>query len=43
MFIYPGIGLCIFFKQIIDTMPIPVGVVPVMVNEFLTGYVLRGF
>ena len=37
-----GISLCIF-KPIIDMMPIPVGVVPVLVNEFLTVYILRGF
>ena len=42
MFIYPSISLCIF-KQIIDMMSIPVGVVPVLVEETLTVYVLRGF
>ena len=42
MFIYSKISLCIF-KQIIDMMPIPVGEVPVLVNEFLTVYILRGF
>ena len=41
MFIYPKISLCIF-KQIIDMMSIPVRVVPVLVNEFLTVYILRG-
>ena len=42
MFIYLSISLCIF-KQIIDMMPIPVGVVSVLVNESLTVYILRGF
>ena len=42
MFIYPSISLCIF-KQIIDMMSVLVGVVPVLVNEFLTVYILRGF
>ena len=42
VFIYPSIILCIF-KQIIDMMPIPVGIVPVLVNEFLTVYILRSF
>ena len=42
MFIYPSISLCIF-KQIIDMMPIPVGVIPVLVNEFRPVYILRGF
>ena len=34
----PNISFCIF-KQIIDMMPIPVGVVPVLVKEFLTVYI----
>ena len=42
MFIYLSISLCIF-KQIIDMMPIPVGVVSVLVNESLTVYILWGF
>ena len=42
MFIYPSISLC-DFEPIFDMMPIPVGVVPVLVNEFLTVYILRGF
>ena len=37
IYIYPSISWCIF-KQIIDMMPIPVGVVPVLVNEFLSLY-----
>ena len=27
----------------IDMMPIPIRVVPVLVNQFLTVYILRGF
>ena len=33
----------IYFKQNIDMMPIHVGVVTVLVNEFVTVYIPQGF
>ena len=42
LFIYPGISLCIF-KQIIDIMPITAEVITVLVNKFLTAYILQDF